>query len=312
MRTVAHNVKTFRREFRLIPSFVWGSRIFILFASSMLLVVLSIALFFYHHVYLRLPTYANLSYWTLFWEMPMLLGLAQILVEVDRRRFARNHPGKRISGIRQAMAATDRAKRRMISEHFAGRQDFAELAKELIEQWEWRQALEQRAGSPATLRTRHFFSLPSGGNFATYLGGLLAVIAAVVVALIDNETFYPALPTLWSDFSSAYSVLFQIIVVPIATCVLPAACILDMVIGLGHRAVERANDDYLSDSGFYRYIKELVLLEENKQRRGLMTTTGWAYWSFRIGTAPLRDVPRLWRNKRRSVRLAKRRRSKGC
>ncbi|NMY90074.1 hypothetical protein HBO29_12055 [Pseudomonas psychrotolerans] len=96
---------------------------------------------------------------------------------------------------------------------------------------------------------------------------------------------------------------------PIATCILPAACILDMVTGLGHRVVERANDDYLSDAGFYRFIKELVLLEEHKQRRGLMTTTGWAYWSFRIGTAPLRDVPRLWRNKRRSVRLAKRRRS---
>jgi hypothetical protein len=85
-----------------------------------------------------------------------------------------------------------------------------------------------------------------------------------------------------------------------------------MVTGLGHRAVERANDDYLSDAGFYRYIKELVLLEEQKQRRGLMTTTGWAYWSIRIGTAPLGDVRRLWRNKRRSVRLAKRRRSSGC
>ena len=189
MRTVAHHVKTFRREYRLIPSFVWGSRIFILFASSMLLVVLSIALFFYHHVYLQLPTYANLSYWTLFWEMPMLLGLAQILVEVDRRRFARDNLGKRILGIRQAIVATDRAKRRMISEHFAGREDFAELAKELIEQWEWRQALERRAGSPATLRTLHFFNLPSASNFATYLGGLLAVIAAVVVALLDKETF---------------------------------------------------------------------------------------------------------------------------
>jgi len=155
----------------------------------MLLVVLSIALFFYHHVYLQLPTYANLSYWTLFWEMPMLLGLAQILVEVDRRRFARDNLGKRILGIRQAIVATDRAKRRMISEHFAGREDFAELAKELIEQWEWRQALERRAGSPATLRTLHFFNLPSASNFATYLGGLLAVIAAVVVALLDKETF---------------------------------------------------------------------------------------------------------------------------
>lgn len=73
MRTVAHHAKNFRREFRLIPSFVWGSRIFILFATAMLLVILSMAFFFYHHVYLQLPTYANLSYWTLFWEMPMLL-----------------------------------------------------------------------------------------------------------------------------------------------------------------------------------------------------------------------------------------------
>ncbi|MFC6478469.1 hypothetical protein ACFQDN_21045 [Pseudomonas asuensis] len=154
------------------------------------------------------------------------------------------------------------------------------------------------------------FRLPSSSNLATYLAGVLAIVAGVVVALIDKDNFYQGLPNLWDSFEFWYGALFKLIVVPIAICIIPLAAIWSSIKAIGRILAENMDDDFLSQPKFYSFIKELLELADRKERRLLLKTTGRAYWSIRLLTAPIHEVPNIYRNVRRSKRLAKLRKVK--
>lgn len=98
-----------------------------------------------------------------------------------------------------------------------------------------------------------------------------------------------------------------------AVVVIPLAAIVGTMRSTAVRVREKVDDDYLSQAGFYAFIKELLELEQRKTRRLLMVTTGMFYWAFRLGIASMQDLPKLYKNMARSRRLAKIRRirSKG-
>jgi hypothetical protein len=133
----------------------------------------------------------------------------------------------------------------------------------------------------------------------------MAIAAAVVVTLLDKEAFYAQMPTLMSDIREISWLMTKHLVFPFAVVVVPLAMVVGTVRSAFVRLLEKANDDYLSQASFYGFIKELLEMEERQERRLLMVTTGFAYWMFRLGTAPVGDLPKLYRNMRRSRRIGR-------
>jgi hypothetical protein len=304
MRSISHKVKTYRRQFRLIPRYVLSTRIFLLVSFLALLMIAAVGLSVIAGIGYRVHIYSHLPWVVMVFELPLAFGFGQLIVEASRQRYLRAKPGAAEPKLRTALMSRERDRRATVAQLFGEHTDYEALARSLIEKWEWHSAIEAKAGDPIVKKARGFFGLPGAGNFASYLGGLLAVIAAIVVTLLDKATFYAQLPNLVSDVGEYVWLMTSHLVFPFAVVVLPLA----MIVGTGRsgfvRMLEKADDDYLSEASFYGFIKELLDMEALRERRLLMVTSGAAYWVFRLGTAPMGDLPKLYRNMRRSKRLS--------
>jgi hypothetical protein len=75
---------------------------------------------------------------------------------------------------------------------------------------------------------------------------------------------------------------------------------------LGVLLVEKLNDQYLSNTGFYRFISQLLELHDSTEPLLLRKTRAWVYWTMRLGLAPVRDSMKVWRRIWRAKRLSKR------
>lgn len=303
MRTISHQVKSYRRRFRHFPLYVFRSRIFALVAVLAVLLTAAIALTLMTSVVGRSAMYARLPWFVLLCEVPLVFGFLQLLLEANRRRYLRARPGAAEPGFRVALMATEREKVAAIQQLFGEQKSFETLARELIEHWEWQRLIDAKSADPIVRKAWGFFGLPHASNLATYLGGLLAVIAAIVVTLLDKATFYAQLPSLIEDLGTLIWLMTQLLVFPLAVVVIPLASILGTIRSGLVRAREKVDDDYLSERSFYAFIKELLEQEERKTRRLLMVTTGAVYWVIRLGIAPMGELPKLWGNMRRSRRL---------
>ncbi|WP_426943834.1 hypothetical protein ACP4J5_12440 [Pseudomonas oryzihabitans] len=310
MRAVSHKVKTYRREFRFIPGFMFATSIFWLVFTHTALTLGAIGLYFTSYYVYGSTLFLHLPFHALAWELVLMMGWMQLALEANRRRVMRMRGLAKPPMFRVALAAMDVEKRRRINALFGPHESSTALARDLIQQWEWERSIYQQAASPALQRALGFFNVPSAGNFATYLAGVLAVVAGIVIALIDRDVFFDGVGQLWSNFKEAYSFLLMVVVIPVATLVIPVAMLTDGVRTVTNRIVEWINDDYLSRGRFYAFIKDLIQFETHSQRRLLMRTTGVAFWTMRIGTAPITRVPALWKNMRRSIRIRRRRRNR--
>lgn len=310
MRSISHKIKSYRRHFRPIPSYVFESRIFLLTSTLVLLLTASIALSVISSVFYHSTLYAHIPWTVLVCEVALLLGFVQLLIESNRRRYLRARPGASDPNFRLALMSTERERVATIEQLFGQQQNFETLACSLIERWEWYRSIEEKASNPVSKNALSFFGLPGAGNFATYMGGLLAITAAIVVTILDREVFYAHLPGLIDDVLEITWLLTKIFVFPLAVVVIPLAAIVGTIRSMAVRGREKVDDDYLSQAGFYAFIKELLELEQRKTRRLLMITTGLFYWAFRLGIAPIQDLPKLYKNMSRSKRLAKMRRKR--
>jgi hypothetical protein len=312
MRSISHKVKTYRRQFRLIPRYVLSTRIFLLVSFLALLMTGSIAWSVFSSIALRSHTYSHLTWVVLVFELPLAFGFGQLIVEASRQRYLRARPGAAEPKLRTALMSRERDRAATIIRLFGKHEDYEVLARSLIEKWEWHSAIAAKASDPIVRKARGFFGIPEAGNFASYLGGLLAVIAAIVVTLLDKATFYDQLPSLASDVGEYVLLMTKHLVFPFAAVVIPLAMIVGTVRSGFVRLLEKANDDYLSQGSFYSFINELLDMQELRERRLLMVTSGVAYWMFRLGTAPMSDLPKIYKNLRRSRRLGKNRLNISC
>lgn len=308
MRSISHQVKSYRRRFRLFPSYVFRSRIFVLVALLTLLLTAAILLTVVSSVVGHSTGYAFLPWVVLIFEIPLVFGFLQLFLEANHRRYLRARPGTAEPGFRVALMSTEREKIVAIEQLFGKQPNFETLAHALIQRWEWERSIAEKSADPIVRKARGFFGFPQASNLATYLGGLLAVVAAIVVTMLDKDTFYAQLPSLFDDVGELTWLITKLVVFPLAVVVIPMASILGTVRSAVVRTLEKINDDYLSEASFYAFIKELLELEERKTRRLLMVTTGLFYWAIRIGTAPLRKVPKLYVNMGRSRRIGRIRR----
>lgn len=308
MRTISHKVKTYRRQFRLIPRYILRTRIFLLVAFLAVLMTAAVSLSVFTTIAYRWQTYSHLTWFVLAFEIPLAFGFCQVIVESSRQRYLRAKPGSPAPKMRAAIMFREQDREATIRSLFGEHENYETLARALIDQWEWHCAINAKAGDPIVKKARGFFTFPSAGNFASYLGGLLAVIAAIVVTMAEKQTFYAHLPAFLSDVTEIVWFITENLVFPFAVLVIPLAMIIGTARSAALRLAEKLNDDYLGEGSFYSFIKALVELQELKDRRLLMVTTGVAYWTFRLGTAPIQEVPKLVQNMRRSRRLGRIRR----
>jgi hypothetical protein len=225
-------------------------------------------------------------------------------------RYQLLHPGAVTVGFRVPSAKIRQDKVNYINKLFMPQGSFRDLARDLESEWEWQKNIFYQAEEKVVRSSARFFLLPEGSNLATYMAGFLAISAALIITLVDRDVFYQELTSVASQAWSNIIILHLVIVFPLAAMIIPLAIMVVMVKNFGIWARQCVDDSYLDQVGFYKFICELVQLEENMQRRTLMRTTGFVYWFVRIGTVPLSQVRKHFHNARRSLRLAKRRRIK--
>lgn len=306
MRGIADKIRLYRKTFRPPVLYALTSSIFWLTVSLAAFVV-SLTFF---DLYVRLTDQGELlssgdQGLLLLAEIPMLFGIVQIhLVGAERRFRYLNPVASRIS-MRTPYRNLDREKISFIRRIFSQQESLRALASHLVEEWEWREEIKRRAQDPIWLRAIGFFRLPSTSNFATYMAGLVAILAAILITTITPDTLFGALETLPANAWSIIRNLTIVIVLPIALCVLPTAVIMAFVKDIGVALLERLNDQYLSQAGFYRFISQLLELHDVGERMLLRKTHGRVYWAVRMGIAPLQDLKRIRNRIRRAKRLAK-------
>ncbi|WP_407364748.1 hypothetical protein HKW97_25655 (plasmid) [Pseudomonas luteola] len=137
------------------------------------------------------------------------------------------------------------------------------------------------------------------------MAGVLAISAGIVVGLIDKDSFYQNLPEIWSSFKELYFLLFAVVVVSIAVCVIPLAEIWMGIKTVIVTLTQSIDDDYLSNMGFYSFVKELLGLIDCREKRLLIRTREVIYWTIQVSTAPIKRIPAIIKHARRMRRKAK-------
>jgi len=239
-------------------------------------------------------------------ETPLLFGMLQAYFMGAERRYRQLHPSVRQVNLRTPKLYLGMEKRAYLQSTFEHDGDLRVLAKTLVEEWEWRRELRNRAQEPLWRRAMGFFGLPSASNFAAYLTGLVAVIAGIVIATMTPEVVFGSFGQFLDDTWTLIRMLWMAIVLPFALCVLPGAVILSTIKNIGEALLEWLNDQYLSQTDFYRFISELLDLHDRGERLLLRKTRAHLYWAARLTMAQIQDLPKVWRRIKRARGLSKR------
>ncbi len=310
MRVISDKIRHFRKTFRPPIYYAYGSVIFWLSAVLAALILGLTLSDLYLRIALTRPLLSPRAQAGLFlFEVPLLFGILQIYFAGAVTRYRRLHPSVRRVNLRTASTSLSREKREHLNgifETFGHKDDLRLLAKSLIEEWEWRRELKQRAQEPLWRRAVGFFGPTSASNFAAYVTGLVAVIAGIVIATMSPEVVFGSF---WDFLDNAWSLIRMLwlgIVFPFALCVLPGAIILSGMKNVVEALLEWLDDLYLSRTAFYHFISELLELHDHRERLLQRRTGARLYWLVRLGTAPISELPGVWRRIKRSKELGKR------
>ncbi len=245
MEAIADKIRHYRKTFRPPVFYALGSLALWL---SIGLATLILGLLFFD-LYLRIAQNTYLlgktdQAWLMVYEVPMLFGMMQAYFHGTERRYRMLYPATRRIHFRTPHEILAKEKHAYLRATFTHEGDLRVLAKYLIEEWEWRRELKVRAQEPLLRRAAGFFTLPSPGNFAAYMTGLVAVLAGIVIATLSREVLFADLEQWLVDAWSLIVQLWLAIVLPIAVCMLPGAVILtgikqvgETLLGAGERPV---------------------------------------------------------------------------
>jgi len=306
MQAIADKVRWYRKRFR--------SPIFYALDSSVLwltaLLAGLIVTFLVADVYLRLAGRSYLleagDQWLLLaFELPMMLGMLQVMVLGAERRHRQHYPTHKRVNLRAAQAIQGRERHAFLQEHFEHQGDLKSLAKELVDDWEWQRGIKHRAQEPLWHNAVAFFKPPSASSFAAYMTGFVAVIAGIVIATMTPEVIFASFSDFLRDTWSLIWLLWRSLVFPFAACVLPGAVILTFIKNIGEWLLELLDDQYLSHMAFYRFIVELLDLHARGARTWQRRTRAGVYWTIQLGTCPINELASRWRRIQRARRLAR-------
>jgi hypothetical protein len=307
VRAISDKVRHYSKTFRPPVFYALGSLAFWLSVTLATVILGLTAADLYVRLTQRTPfLLGQQQLGLLLFEIPLLFGMLQIYFLGAERRYRQLHPGAKRVTLRTPSMHLVREKRAYLSSKFGHEGTLRDLAKLLISEWEWRREIRNRTQEPLWRRAVRFFGLPSAANFAAYLTGILAVFAGIVIATMSAEVLFGSIDEILEDAWVLVRMLWLSIALPFALCVLPGAVILSSIKNVGQALVEWLNDQYLSDTAFYRFISELVELDDRAERLLLRGTSSKLYWMVRLTMSPLPDVPKVWRRVRRAKRLGKR------
>jgi len=305
MNVIAQKIRKYRSTTRPAVFFAVGTLVFWLTIILIFLVLAAVALNMYTQIVWNSEMYSNLPKIAFIAEFMLLPAMLQIYFEGAQIRYRLLYPEARRVGFRVPELMIQRDKTARIDMIFKPKGSYEQLAKELIAAWEWRNLVKKEADEPAMRRALGFFSLPSASNIATYIAGVLAIAAATIITLIDKDSFYRELATNMNDAWSNIVILTILVVIPVAVSIIPLTTIYLMLKSIVTWLQQRIDDDYIDQRSFYKFILELIQINDRKERRLLMRTTGLVYWLIRIGTARILDIKKVFKNYRRCVRIEK-------
>ncbi|MCY1297868.1 hypothetical protein D9M70_473220 [compost metagenome] len=208
---------------------------------------------------------------------------------------------KNLPHFRNAIIYSRKEKRNALNSLFGPIDNYSEFSKSLIDEREWRAHIDNLAGEAPGSRAIKYFSLPEAGRLATYVAGILAIFAGIVIALIDKDLFYGELQSTYSNSTQYIKTLFLLIILPVSTFIYPASILITEIKLFTLNLIEWLDDDYLSRHSFYSFIKDVADLDDEKEPRLLRKTTGQAYWTMYFLTSPFSE----YKNIRRKLKRAK-------
>lgn len=307
MEAIADKIRHYRKTFRPPLFYALGSLAFWL-STVLATIILGLLLYdvYASIVEVAFPLAHPGKGWLFTAEVPMVFGVMQAYIQGSDRRYRSLNPTARYVHFRTPQDAVAKEKHAYFHATFKHDGDLRLLAKQLIEEWEWRRELKLRAKEPLERAALGFFNLPSPANFAAYITGLVAVLAGIIIATLSSDSIVADLGQFVIDASQLTTQMWLAIVLPFALCVVPGALILVGIKQIGQMLLEKVNDQYLGHTAFYRFISELLELHDRGEPMLLRGTRTWAYWTIRLTTAPLKDCPRIWGRIRRSKAWAKR------
>jgi hypothetical protein len=302
VQAISDKIRHYRKTFRPPVFYAMGSLVLWL---SLVLVALILSLVL-SDLYIRLAGNAFLlsshsQFSLLLAEVPALLGLGQAYYIGRARRYRLYNPNVVSFGFRRSFSNLTNEKTAYLKKIFRIEDDLMRLAAELVDEWEWREKIKLRCKETWLIRASGFFRLPSASNFAAYVTGILAVVAGIVIATMTPDAVFGSINE-YVDTALAMAELFWLVII-IAVCVLPCAVILGSLKSVGDVLLESINDQYLSNTAFYRFIAEVLELHDLGDRLLLRKTVGWAYWSVRVLVSPIHELPKIRRGIRRAKRL---------
>ncbi len=313
MQGIADKIRHYRKTFR--PPVFYALDSYVLWLSVALACLIMAILFV--NLYLLVASDIQLlrpwdQAWLFLCEIPLIFGMLQVYFQGAERRFRRLNPAIKRVNFRTPYASLDSEKHAYLRNIFKSEDDLQQLAKRLIDEWEWRREVKRRAQDPMWTHAIAFYRLPTGSNFAAYMTGLVAVVAGIVIATITPEAVFASMADYLEDAWSLIRLMLWVVVIPFAACVLPGALIISFVKDLLELFIERLNDQYLSQKAFYRFISQILELHDREEPLLLRKTRAQVYWTIRLCITPLRNVPAVWMRIRRTRVLMRRMKRSGA
>ncbi len=302
MQAISDKIRHYRKTFRPPVSYAVGSLVLWLSIALTMLILL----LFFSDLYIRIVRdnfilSTSFQFLLLSAEIPVMLGIGQAYYTGSVRRFRLYNPNAVSFGFRRSFSNLTNEKTAYLKKIFRIEDDLMRLAAELVDEWEWREKIKLQCKETWLIRASGFFRLPSASNFAAYVTGILAVVAGIVIAMMTPDAVFGSINE-YVDTAVAMTELFWLVII-IAVCVLPCAVILGSLKSVGDVLLESINDQYLSNTAFYRFIAEVLELHDLGDRLLLRKTVGWAYWSVRVLVSPIHELPKIRRGIRRAKRL---------
>lgn len=303
MYAVAHKIKIYKRAFPILPARVMLSRICALLSMGMALLIAGLAISLYATFDKGALISRPLLGPILGSEVLLILGSIQLLFDIEQAHFENRRAKAAPRSFRATIVQVRIERRNTIEELFDYPPNLNVLAKNLVKEWEWRHYITSRSEGPTDLNLSTFFHPPNASTLATYLTALFAVCLALVAITVEREQFFANLPVYWANFKALVLIAVHL-ALPIAVIVLGAGMLIKSGKLLLQNISHRLDADYLSQPAFYRFARELVELEDERQKRLLGAISTDTKWVIRWAMTPFPEWGRWWQVRLRAKNFA--------
>jgi len=308
MESANIKIRKYRKAFRNPGRYALKSWTFALSASLGIVIIGIVAADMWLTLFKGMSHLRNFEYFLLILsEAVLALGMMQVRITGAEKLYRRLSRGVNKVGFRGTERSLAMSRAASIKDSFNHSGSLDVLARKLVDEWEWRLEIRSRAEKSMLQRAFRFFSLPTAANFSAYVVGALAIAAAFVFAITERDSLVSNIPALIHDAWSNTVSLWVLIVLPTVILIIPAAAIISFPKTCLERFKEWANGRYLGNGRFYRFVDELLKLQDMLDVRACDRPRDSLYFVMRLATAPWKDIRSVWAISQRAARWKRKR-----